>query len=116
VVRQDQKTRAQLLLAGADLIQDPWIRHDCDGSTEGCAFAFKDPEFQAQSREIAYYVRTIQGPTPAVNAGGARCEVDEFGNCISANPCYGDYQTPPEDDCPWPAEERAWSSPIWVKP
>jgi len=72
--------------------------------------------FQAQSREIAYYVRAIQGPTPAVNAGGVRCEVDEFGNCISANPCYGDYQTPPQDDCPWPVEERAWSSPIWVKP
>jgi hypothetical protein len=51
-----------------------------------------------------------------VNAGGLRCEYDDEGACVRVNPCYGDYRTDPEDDCLAPAEERAWSSPLYVVP
>jgi len=98
------------------LIEDPWIRHDCEGCPQGCTFTFEDPEFQTRSREVAYYVRAIQAPTPAVNSGGVRCEVGASGDCISVHPCYGDYRTPEEEDCLGNVEEHAWSSPIWVRP
>jgi hypothetical protein len=75
---------------------------------------FEDPEFIASRRENVYYVRAIQAPTQAVNAGQLRCRTDEQGNCIEVTPCYGDYRTAADDDCLAPAEERAWSSPIFV--
>ena len=49
-----------------------------------------------------------------VNAGTLRCEYDAQGNCIKTRPCFSDYRTPPDDDCLAAAEERAWSSPIFV--
>jgi hypothetical protein len=49
-----------------------------------------------------------------INAANVRCEYDESGACIAVNPCYGDYRTSREDDCLAPAEQRAWSSPIFV--
>jgi hypothetical protein len=70
----------------------------------------------AERREFIYYVRAIQEPTPAVNAGGLRCEYDAAGNCISVSPCYGDYRSDRDDDCLSINEERAWSSPIFVQP
>ena len=65
-------------------------------------------------RETVYYARAIQEATPKVNGGGMRCDLDEEGNCIKLNLCTGGWPTDPEDDCLWPAEERAWSSPIWI--
>ncbi len=67
-------------------------------------------------REAVYYVRAIQEPTPAVNAGGLRCEYDANGVCLRSRPCYGDFRTPFDDDCLTENEERAWSSPIFVRP
>jgi hypothetical protein len=96
------------------LIDDPWLSIGCPKTSEGCSVEFEDPDFQSGGREALYYVRAVQEPTLAVNAGGERCKRDEKGYCIEPNPCYGDYRTPADDDCLAPNEERAWSSPIFV--
>jgi len=97
----------------AGLIEDPWKRFECGPDPAGCAVEFEDPDFTGE-REYIYYARAIQEPTPAVNAGGLRCTYDDKGECVSVNPCYGDYRTAPTDDCLSPNEERAWSSPLFV--
>ncbi|GMV14112.1 MAG: DUF3604 domain-containing protein [Polyangiaceae bacterium] len=107
-------------LRGADAelataIDDPWKRVSCDAGREICEIELEDPEFVEGKRDVIYYVRAIQEPTPAVNAGGLRCERDAAGNCVQARPCYGDYRTKFEDDCLSENEERAWSSPIYVR-
>ncbi|MFP6600876.1 MAG: hypothetical protein VB852_10660, partial [Deltaproteobacteria bacterium] len=76
---------------------------------------FDDPDYPAQDREVVYYVRAIEEPSLAVNAGQLRCTFDEEGNCVEVRPCYGDYRTDYDDDCLAPNEERAWSSPIYVR-
>ena len=96
------------------LIQDPWKRLPCPPGQAGCQVEFEDPDFASEQRQVFYYVRAIQEPTPAINADPMRCKRDAQGNCLEANPCYGDYRTPKSDDCLSPAEERAWSSPIFV--
>ena len=100
----------------APLIEDPWRRFECSGERAGCRVEFEDPDFGAEGREVIYYVRAIQEPTPAVNAGGLRCQRDDAGECIAVLPCYGDDRTPPDDDCLSEHEERAWSSPIFIRP
>jgi hypothetical protein len=96
------------------LIEDPWKRIDCPKDPAGCVVEFNDPDFVAGRRDVTYYVRAIQEPTPAVNAGGLRCEYNAAGECVKAHPCYGDFRTPFDDDCLTSNEERAWSSPIYV--
>jgi hypothetical protein len=73
-----------------------------------------DPEFESSARDAVYYVRAIQEPSQAVNAGNLRCERDAEGECVRVRPCYGGYRTPESDDCLGEVEERAWSSPIFV--
>ncbi|MGH7895756.1 MAG: DUF3604 domain-containing protein [Candidatus Binatia bacterium] len=99
-----------------ELIEDPWRRFDCPADRAGCAVEFEDPSFLLNGRPAVYYVRAIQEPTPAVNAGGLRCERDAEGNCTRVHPCFGDYRTPFDDDCLTSNEERAWSSPIYIQP
>lgn len=96
------------------LIEDPWRRFECPRDPAGCVVEFEDPDFAVSGRDVAYYVRAIQEPTPAVNAGGLRCEYDASGACVKVHPCFGDYRTPYDDDCLTENEERAWSSPIYV--
>ncbi len=98
------------------LIEDPWRRFECPSNPSGCEVEFDDPDFVGAGREFIYYVRALQEPTLAVNAGGVRCRYDEQGNCVEVHPCYGDFRTPYEDDCLWPNQERAWSSPIYLRP
>ena len=92
----------------ATLIQDPWRTFPCPASDAGCKVEFEDPEF---TRDTTYYVRAIEAASPAVNGAGLRC--DKAGK--SCKPCFGDYRTSFGDDCLAPVEERAWSSPIFVR-
>ena len=92
----------------AELIEDPWKTIPCPEGQELCVVEFEDPDYEELGRDLLYYVRAIQEPTPTVNGGNLRCQ---GGDC---EPCYGNYRTPTEDDCLVDAEERAWSSPIFL--
>jgi hypothetical protein len=85
------------------LIQDPWLIIPCQGTGE-CIVEFADENF---SRDSVYYVRAIQGATPAIN-GASLSERDEF------KLCKGSFRTDLSDDCLSMTNERAWSSPIYV--
>lgn len=103
----------------ASLVSDPWRTFVCPPGDAGCKVTFNDPELATLGRDATYYVRAIEAPSPAINAAGLRCDRDAQGNCVKVHPCYGDYRTDFKDDCLAPNEERAWSSPIfvrWVKP
>ena len=97
------------------LIEDPWRTFDCSGDPMGCSIEFEDEGFVEGEREAIYYARAIQQATPMINANNLRCEYSEEGECIAVNPCYGDYRTPASEDCLAPAEQRAWSSPIFIR-
>ena len=99
------------------LIEDPWRTFPCDPDSEVCVVEFEDPEFVEGEREFVYYVRALQEPSLAVNGDPMRCERDADGACIEARPCpAGGPDFDPEDDCLSPVQERAWSSPIFVRP
>ncbi len=98
----------------APLIEDPWRRFDCPPDPSGCRLEFEDPDFATSARDAVYYVRALQEPTPAVNAATLRVQFDESGAATSVDPCFGGYRTPAADDCLAPAQERAWSSPIYI--
>ncbi|MBK9035618.1 MAG: DUF3604 domain-containing protein [Myxococcales bacterium] len=114
VIRIRPQARADEPIDG--LIDDPWRVLPCDDRGAGCEVEFEDPDAVAGGREVLYYVRAIQEATPAINGGGLRCERVGDDACARLTPCYGDYRTPYADDCTTPIEERAWSSPIWVRP
>lgn len=99
-----------------DLIEDPWKTFVCEPDSLACTVEFGDQEFMTGGRETIYYARAIQESTNMINADNVRCEYDENGECVAVNPCYGDYRTPADDDCLAPAQQRAWSSPIFVAP
>ncbi len=94
------------------LIEDRWRSFACPPDPAGCRVEFSDPDFVSGERDVLYYVRAIQEPTQAVNADNLRCEDP---SCSKLRPCYGDYRTAFDDDCLTENEERAWSSPIWLR-
>jgi hypothetical protein len=98
-----------------ELIDDPWRRFECAPDPAGCSVAFDDAEFAASGRDAVYYVRALQETTPAINGANLRTEFDREGNPVRVTPCSGSYRTPADDDCLAPANERAWSSPIFVE-
>ena len=61
------------------LISDPWKVFNCEPNQQGCEVEFSDDEFNSASRDASYYVRAIQEPSPAVNAGSLRCTYDDLG-------------------------------------
>jgi hypothetical protein len=97
------------------LVSDPFRTFACPPSDAGCKVELDDPDFVGGARDATYYARAIEEPSPAVNAAGLRCERDDKGACVRVHPCYGDYRTPFDDDCLALNEERAWSSPIFVR-
>ncbi len=98
----------------APLIEDPWRRFECAPDPAGCAITFDDPEFATAARDSVYYVRALQEPTAAINAANLRTRFDANGNAVRVTPCYAGWRGTPGDDCLAPAQERAWSSPIYV--
>jgi hypothetical protein len=93
------------------LIEDPWRSLPCPGDPSGCTVQFEDESFSQGGRDSVYYVRAIEAPAPAVNAGGLRCLRDEAGECLEPRPCD---EVDDADDCLEEIEPRAWSSPIFV--
>jgi hypothetical protein len=96
-------------------IEDPWRVFECPADAEGCEIEFEDPDYAANPREVAYYVRAIQEPSLAINGDPLQCERDDTGQCRSIQLCEGESQGRP-NDCLALAEERAWSSPIFIRP
>jgi hypothetical protein len=112
VVRIRPRTDRDVSMQG--LVESPWQTFACPLDPSGCTVEFEDSDFAVESRDMLYYVRAIQEPTPKVNGGNLRCEYDDAGNCIKLDLCAGGYPTAREDDCLADVEERAWSSPIFV--
>jgi hypothetical protein len=98
----------------AGLIQDPWRTISCPPNSDGCSVRFSDEDYASNARDAVYYVRAIEEASPTINADQLRCDLDEQGQCIAVNPCRATLPTDPADDCLAYAEERAWSSPIYV--
>ena len=110
VVRIQPRVRPGEPIGG--LIDDPWRVFSCPPDPAGCSVEFEDPGFASDGRDSVYYVRAIEQPSPAINAGGLRCERDAEGRCTRVRRC-GTADTV-GDDCLSETEERAWSSPIFV--
>ena len=99
----------------AKLIEDPWRVLPCAQDRDGCVVEFSG-ELPEPGRETVYYVRALQAPTPAVNGDPMRCTRDARGACLEADSCPASGpRSDPSDDCLSAVEERAWSSPIFVR-
>ena len=90
------------------LIEDPWRRYACDGAVEGCVIRFSDEDFPERGRDVLYYVRALEEPRPAILGNPLRPERNAEGEVVRIEICDTD------SDCLDDAQERAWSSPIFV--
>ncbi|MFP6664515.1 MAG: DUF3604 domain-containing protein [Deltaproteobacteria bacterium] len=95
----------------ADLIEDPWKTLPCPAGTEGCDVTFRDDDFLGSGRDVLYYARAIEEPTPTVGANPLHCQSSDTESCASVSPCF---DRPWDDNCLADAEHRAWSSPIFI--
>ena len=97
--------------AAGELIEDPWLRHECPEGSATCVLRFEDPEFAASGRDALYYARAIEEPSQALNGTPLAPRRDERGEVVSIELCGSDPENP---DCLGTLRERAWSSPIFV--
>ena len=96
-------------------IQDPWYTHYCDPNELGCSFKFIDEDFSTDQKDVSYYVRAIEVPTPQINVKGGVCEFDADGNCVKFKLCTQDWRHPRDiESCSEIDEHLAWSSPIYL--
>jgi hypothetical protein len=95
----------------APLIEDPWKRLPCPQDSAGCKATFTDPEFLGSGRDVLYYARAIEEPTPTVDANPLHCQKEDGVTCASVSPCFS---RPWDDNCLAEATHRAWSSPIFI--
>ena len=109
------KVRQQLdpAEAIAPLVIDPFQVIECEAEAEVCEVEFDDETYTGEDRTVAYYVRAIQEETPSVNAQNLGCTMQE-GKCVELEPCRASRDE--ENTCMGVAEERAWSSPIYLSP
>ena len=91
------------------LIHDAWQVFACPNGASFCDITFTDDTF---TRDSVYYVRVLQEPTLAIN--GQQLSIVNTAEGSSVNICKGSYQTDQSDNCLAPAQERAWSSPIYI--
>ena len=91
------------------LIHDAWQVFACPNAASFCDITFTDDAF---TRDSVYYVRVLQEPSPAIN--GQQLSMVYTAEGRSVNICKGSYQTIQSDNCLAPAQERAWSSPIYI--
>ncbi len=96
------------------LIEDPWRVFPCNDDGGGCVVDFTDPSFDTLGRDVVYYVRAIQAPSPTVNGGNLRCVARGGDPCVAVDPCHAGAPTDAGDECTTVVSERAWSSPIFV--
>ena len=92
-----------------DLIEDPWKVIDCSPDSTVCKAEFSDPEFAVDKRDTIYYVRALQKPSPAINAGNLQTRFNQEGDPVEITLCTAESGCPIE-----PIAERAWSSPIYI--
>ena len=92
-------------------MDDVWKTFPCNSTS--CQISFEDEQFSIGQRDAVYYVRAIEEPSPKLSADPLGCEFDENGKCIKTEICrVGVHEN--RGDCLAPAENRAWSSPIYV--
>ena len=108
------KDEPVLLADGSSRIEDVWKSIECQPSQQGCSVEFDDPDFALQARDVTYYARAIQEPSPHINGDNLRASYDENGIAIKVSPCYSDDRTDRDDNCLAKEEGRAWSSPIFI--
>jgi len=95
------------------LIQDPFLVIPCDPARPVCEAEFLDSDYAGEDRTVSYYIRAVQQETPAVNAQNLKCRYED-GTCVEMDPCRT--SPAPDNTCMGVAEERAWSSPIYLTP
>jgi len=95
------------------LIQDPFLVIPCDPARPACEVEFDDPAYAGEDRTVSYYVRAIEQAAPSVNAQNLKCRYEDD-TCVEMDPCL--MSPAPGNTCMGVAEERAWSSPIYLTP
>ena len=91
------------------LIQDPWKILKCNQVE--CKYTLQDDNFLTNNRPSIYYIRVIQEKSQIINGNGIECKDNK---CSEISLCTGGFETDDNNDCLGHANQRAWSSPIYL--